>query len=64
MTYTRGIGLRYLLLMGILLLTVATGAPAAFIPLTATLTGAQETSPNSSTGIGSPPSSWTMSTGP
>ena len=45
--------MRYWLLIATLLLTFATGAHAAFIPLTATLNGAQETSPNSSPGSGS-----------
>ena len=52
MTTTRGVGARYGLLTAALLLTLGTGAHAAFIPLTATLTGAQETPPNSSTGTG------------
>ena len=52
MTTPRAIGLRYWLLTAALLLTFGTGAHAAFIPLTATLTGAQETPPNSSTGTG------------
>jgi hypothetical protein len=49
---THGIGLRCWLLMGVLLLTLGTGAHAAFIPLTATLTRARETPPNRSTGMG------------
>src|SRR5512142_2841278 len=52
MTTPRAIGLRYGLLTAALLLTSGTGASAAFIPLTATLTGSQETPPNSSTGSG------------
>jgi hypothetical protein len=52
MTITREIGLRYWLLTAALLLTFGTGAHAALIPLTATLTGSQETPPNPSTGIG------------
>jgi MYXO-CTERM domain-containing protein len=53
MTTLRTIGLRNLLLTGALLLTSGTGAHAAFMSLTATLTGAQETPPNSSPGTGS-----------
>jgi hypothetical protein len=52
MTTTSAIGLRYWLLTVAMLLTFGTGANADFIPLTATLTGAQETPPNSSTGTG------------
>lgn len=52
MTQTRALGLRYWLLTAAMLLTFGTGAHAGFIPLTATLTGAQETPPNSSTGTG------------
>ena len=52
MMTTHRIGLWYWLLMGVVLLTLGTGAHAAFIPLTATLTGAQETPPNPSTGMG------------
>ena len=48
-----GVSLRYWLLTAALLLTFGTGTHAAFIPLTATLTGAQETPPNTSPGIGS-----------
>lgn len=51
MMTTHGIGLRCWLLMGVLLLTLGTGADAAFILLTATLTG-WETPPNRSTGMG------------
>jgi len=52
MTIMRAFGLRNRFLMSVLLLASGTGAHAAFIPLTATLTGAQETPPNSSTGTG------------
>ena len=52
MTITRAFGLRNRLLMGVLLLASGTGAHAAFVPLTATLTGAQETPPNPSPGSG------------
>ena len=48
----RAIGLRYGLLIAALLLMFGTGAHAALIPLTATLTGSQETPPNSSPGSG------------
>jgi hypothetical protein len=49
---SHGIVARYWALTVALLLTFGTGAQAAFIPLTATLTGSQETPPNLSTGIG------------
>ena len=52
MTITRGIGWRFWILTAALLLTFGTGAHAALIPLTATLTGAQETPPNPSPGSG------------
>jgi hypothetical protein len=52
MTITREIGLRYWLLTAALLLTFGTGAHAALIDLTATLTGSQETPPNASPGSG------------
>lgn len=52
MSRTRAIGTRNLLLMGVLLLTSGTGARAATIFLTATLTGSQETPPNTSPGVG------------
>ena len=52
MTTTGAIGWRYWLLTAAMLLTFGTGANAGFIPLTATLTGAQETPPNLSTGTG------------
>jgi hypothetical protein len=50
---TRGIGLRHWLLTCTLLLTAGTGARAGLVSLTAALTGAQETPPNSSLGTGS-----------
>jgi hypothetical protein len=53
MTITRVIGVRSWLLTAALLLTFGTGAHAAFISLTATLTGLQETPPNASPGTGS-----------
>jgi hypothetical protein len=53
MTHTRPIGWPCWLLTAALLLTFATGAPAALIPLQATLTGTQETPPNDSPGLGS-----------
>jgi hypothetical protein len=49
---TRGIGLRLWLLTITLLLTAGTGARAGLISLTATLTGAQESPPNTSSGFG------------
>jgi hypothetical protein len=52
MMITRAFGLRCWLLMGALLLAAGTGAHAALIPLTATLTGSQETPPNLSPGSG------------
>ncbi|MBX6315213.1 MAG: CHRD domain-containing protein [Isosphaeraceae bacterium] len=48
----RKIGWRSLLVAGALVTLGATGAQADFIPLTATLTGSQETPPNSSPGMG------------
>ena len=53
MTTTRRIGSRYWLLTGVLLLASGVDAHAGFIALTATLTGTQETPPNSSPGTGS-----------
>ena len=52
MSHARATGRRSGLLAAALLLTFGTGAHAAFIPLIATLDGAQETPPNSSPGTG------------
>jgi hypothetical protein len=52
MSHARATGWRYGLLSAALLLTFGTGAHAAFIPLIATLDGAQETPPNASPGTG------------
>jgi hypothetical protein len=51
-TSMRRIGLRSLLVTGAMVLMLATGANANIINLTATLTGGQETPPNSSPGTG------------
>jgi hypothetical protein len=53
MTTTRGIGLQCGLVVGTLLLAPGTEAGAALIALTASLSGAQETPPNTSPGAGS-----------
>jgi hypothetical protein len=53
MTPAHATGWRNWLLSAALLLASGTGAHAAFIPLTATLDGAQETPPNASPGTGS-----------